>query len=109
MRSAAELSKIVSSKYSQVPVILFLYTDGGSDHNLTYVAVELSVTALFLLDLDFICASHTSPYQSWRNPVEQIMFILNLGLQCVGLMRQKMDEDFEKLSPSMGSLLCIGC
>ena len=30
-----------------------------------------------------------SPYHSWRNPVEHVMTILNLGLQCVGLAHRK--------------------
>ena len=105
VRHATELSKIIESNYTPVPPVLFLYTDGGPDHNLTHVAVQLSVIALFLyLDLDFICASRTCPYQSWRNPVERIMSVLNLGLQCIGLMREKMGEDFEKLSSRCNSL-----
>ena len=87
-----------------MPPVLFLYTDGGPDHNLTR-GVQLSVVALFLnLDLDFMCVSQTCPYQSWRNPVEWIMSILNLGLQCIGLMHEKMDENFEKLSSRCNSL-----
>lgn len=105
VRHACELSKIIKSKYAIVPPIMFLYTDGGPDHNLTHVAVQLSVIALFLsLDLDFVCAARTCPYQSWRNPVERVMSILNLGLQCIGLMRERMDEDFEKVSSRCNSL-----
>ena len=32
---------------------------------------------------------------SWRNPVERIMSIVNLGLQSVGLARQEMGEEVE--------------
>ena len=77
--------------------ILFLYSDGGPDHRLTYVSVKLSLICLFLkLDLDYLCAGRTAPYHSWRNPVERIMSILNLGLQCVGLARAEMPAEFEK-------------
>ena len=47
----------------------------------------LSLIALFLnLNLDFLLACRTAPNHSWKNSVESIMSILNLGLQCVGLM-----------------------
>ena len=40
---------------------------------LTYVTVQLSLICIFLkLDLDYLCAGHTAPYHSWRNPVESI-------------------------------------
>ena len=69
---------------------LFLYTDGGPDHRLTYLSVKLSLISLFLKrDFDFLCACRTAPYHSSRNPAERVMSILNLGLQCVGLMRKK--------------------
>lgn len=32
------------------------------------------------LDLDFLCACRTAPHQSWRNPAERVMSIVNLGL-----------------------------
>ena len=76
--------------------ILFLYTDGGPDHRLTYVSVQLSLICLFLkLDLDYLCVGFTAPCHSWHNPVERIMSILNLGLHCVRLARAEMSEEFE--------------
>ena len=67
--------------------VLFLYSDGGPVHRLTYLSVQLSLIALFLkLDLDYLCAARTAPCHSWRNPAERVMSIVNLGLQCVGLM-----------------------
>lgn len=29
--------------------------------------------------MDYLCAARTAPYHSYRNPVERIMSILNLG------------------------------
>ena len=76
--------------------ILFLYTDGGSDHRLTYLSVKISLICIFLkLDLDYLCAGRTAPYHSWRNPVERIMSVLNLGLQSVGIARAVMPDEFE--------------
>ena len=77
--------------------ILFVYSDGGPDHRLTYVSVQLSLIALFLiLDLDLLIAGRTAPSHSWANPVECVMSIVNLGMQCIGIMREKMGEQFEK-------------
>ena len=75
---------------------MFLYTEGGPDHRLTYLSVQLSLISLFLkLDLDLLCACRTAPFHSWRNPVERTMSILNLGFQSIGLMRKQVEEKFE--------------
>ena len=69
---------------------LFIYSDGGPDHRLTYVSVHLSLIALFFnLNLDLVVAARTVPSHSWANPVERVMSTINLGLQCVGVMRKK--------------------
>ena len=82
-RHHTELFSVLKQVSFDKPV-LFLYSDGGPDHRLTYLSVQLSLIALFLnLDLDYLCVGRTAPYHSWRNPVERIMSIINLGLQCV--------------------------
>ena len=64
--------------------------DGGPDHRLTYASVQQSLLALFIqLNLDFLCAVRTPPHNSWKNPAERIMSILNLALQGVGIARAK--------------------
>ena len=104
LRHASELCSLIQLD-AEVKPILFLYTDGGPDHRLTYVSVQLSLIALFLsLDLDYLCAARTAPFHSWRNPVERIMSIVNLGLQCVGLARGEMSEDNERLVAKAGSM-----
>ena len=56
----------------------------------------MSLIALFLkLDSDFLCVARAAPYHSWRNPVECIMLILNIGLQSIGVMREKMSDEYE--------------
>lgn len=77
--------------------ILCLYTDGGPDHNTTFLATKIALINLFLAkDLDMLIAVRTPPYHSWKNPVERIMSIINIALQAVGLMRSGMSEDLEK-------------
>lgn len=87
-RHSAELANILKDSSVDYPV-LFLYTDGGPDHRITYLSVKLTLIALFrYLDLDYLCACRTAPYHSFRNPAERIMSVLNLGLQSVGLARE---------------------
>ena len=96
-RHMAELHSVLQSHSFSKPV-LFIYSDGGPDHRLTYVNVQLSLICLFLkFNLDYLCAGRTAPHHSWRNPVERIMSILNLGLQCVGLARSEMSAEFEAI------------
>ena len=56
------------------------------------------------LDLDFLCAARTALYHSWRNPAERIMSIINLGLQCVGIMRKEMTPETEASIPSCNNM-----
>ena len=85
--------------------MLCLYTDGGPDHRCTYTRVQLSYICLFYaLDLDYFVAVRTPPQHSWKNPVERIMSILNLGLQSIGLMRAEMNDESEKLLSKGGTM-----
>ena len=96
MRHAVELVNCIKSSFFSSPPILFLYTDGGPDHRVTYLSVQLSLICVFqTLDLDFLCVARTAPHNSWRNPVERMMSILNIGLQGVGLMRKEMGQRTE--------------
>ena len=88
--------------------ILCVYTDGGPDHRTTYVSVKLSLIALFLkFDLDYLIAARTPPYHSWCNPVERVMSLLNLGLQCIGMMRREGSELFEKEMSKCGNMKAL--
>ena len=67
--------------------------------------MQISLVCLFLkLDLDFLCAGQTAPYHLWRNAVERIMAVLNLGLQYVGLARVKIPEEYEKEATKCNNL-----
>lgn len=75
-----------------------MYTDGGPDHRVNYLSVKIALIALFRdLNLDILIALRTAPSNSWANPVERVMSIINIGLQGVGVMRRKMSNEFEKL------------
>ena len=93
IRHAAELEYLLRSKSVTHPV-LFLYSDGGPDHRVTYTNVKLALVSLFLeLNLDYLCAARTAPYHSFRNPSERVMSVLNLGLHSVGLARNSISDD----------------
>ena len=103
-RHSAEMATIIEQKVPNHPV-LFIYSAGGPDHRLTYLSVKLALIALYLkLNLDYHCAARTAPYHSYRNPVERIMSILNLGLQALALAREKMPEEMEALAINCNSL-----
>lgn len=54
--------------------VLLCYTDGGPDHRVNYILVQLALIAIFrMLDLEFLCAACTAPCHSWRNPVERVI------------------------------------
>ena len=91
----------MKEKYSYA-IAVIMYTDGGPDHNCKHVSVRLGLLALFLeLDLDTMVVMRTAPTQSWGNPVERVMSVLNLGLQGVALAREELEngvyeKDFKK-------------
>ena len=104
MRHSTELSKLFKEREIQSPIVV-LYTDGGPDHNTTFLSVQLGLISLFLHhNLDMIEAVRTAPYHSWKNPCERVNCVLNLDLQAVGLMRASMEEKFEKAISSCGSV-----
>lgn len=77
LRHCTELANVLNSQvdFATTPIVL-LYSDGGPDHRITYLTTKIALICLFLrCDLDFIAAVRTAPYQSWRNPVERIMYI----------------------------------
>ena len=87
--------------------VLLLYSDGGPDHRVTYMSVKLALIALFIeLNLDVLISFRTAPSNSWANPVERIMSIVNIGLQGVGGMRTRRSDEFEK-SCQYEKLMCF--
>ena len=102
-RHAAEMLNIIQADFSTDQVqlaeeILAIYSDGGGDHNVTHGSVQVSLLCLFLqTNVDMLIAIRTCPTQSWVNPAERIMSLLNLALQNVALARTPMTDDFEAL------------
>ena len=100
---SSELAQILAERAVDHPV--FLYSDGGPDHRLTYTSVKLALIQLFpKLDLDYICAAWTAPHHSFRKSAECVMSILNLGLQLVGLAQHQLPDELEKLVENCNNL-----
>ena len=101
MRHACELECVIKDKFSDTyPPILFMYSNGGPDHRLTFGSVQVSLR----LNLDMIVAVRCAPHQSWTNLAERCTSILNLALQNVALQRESMPEEFEKCASNVSSL-----
>ena len=92
-RHAASLRQLIQANPKP---ILLLFTDGGPDHRLNYESVKMSLVSVFkACNLDQIVAARCAPGQSWVNPVERVMSLLNLALQNVALERPLAPEEIE--------------
>ena len=84
-----------------------LFSDGGADHNITFLYVQCALLALFrVLDLDILNVGRCAPSQSYINPAERYMSLLNLGLQSLALERDHVGE-FGKVIKSCSSMKSI--
>jgi hypothetical protein len=78
--------------------VLVIRTDGGPDRNNTFVAVQLAFLALALeLDLDCLILMRTTPGQSYVNPVERVMSVLNLAMYGMSLARGHTGDETSEL------------
>ena len=57
--------------------------------------------------LDYLSAVQTAPYNSWANPCERLLSILNLGLQCVSTERTPCSEQMESTLRQCNSMSTI--
>ena len=107
-RHTTELSRLLKRIFPNTAAVV-MYTDGGPGHNCKHMSVRLGLLALFLeLDLDTMAVMRTALTQSWGNPVERVMSVLNLGLQGVALARKEMgDEEYEKEFKSCNGMSAV--
>ncbi|KNC84761.1 hypothetical protein SARC_03032 [Sphaeroforma arctica JP610] len=80
---------------------LGLYTDGGPDHNTTYISAILAMISCWsLMNLDMLVAMRTPAGLSIRNSVEHCMSTLTLGLNGCSFMRKQMTPAQENIIKS---------
>jgi hypothetical protein len=93
----AELIPVLTETYAQDTLgAFFIFTDGGPDHNCKHLKIQATVLAMFVLGggMDTMVVLRTAPQQSWNNPAERVMSVLNFGLQGSSLSRTEMDTTF---------------
>lgn len=101
-RHAAELIRVLREEHSINGItldqeILPVFSDGGPDHRITYWSVQVSLLCVaMVLDLDMLIAVRTCAGQSWTNPAERAMSLLNLALQGVALSRERFPDDAQE-------------
>ncbi|KAI8490498.1 hypothetical protein Bbelb_317660 [Branchiostoma belcheri] len=73
-----------------------------ADHDFTKLKITPSVT----LGCDIPESESDSFYSGkvFRNPVERILSVINLGLQAIGVMKKKMTPDMERLFHSVNTM-----
>ena len=105
VRHAVELLAMNSRKGNIPDAFVLAFTDGGPDHNISFLNVIISWLGYFILGrCDFLVVARTAPTQSWTNPAERVMSVLNLALSNCALSRETMSEEFEKKMKKCGSM-----
>ena len=83
---------------------MYVYSEGGPERKTYNLSVQKSYITLFLQhNFEGILIARTAANLSYRNPVEIVHSIANLGLQSIGLMRKPMSKNLEKLMHNTNS------
>jgi len=83
---------------------LCLFSDGGGDHNVTFLFVQCVLLALFHIgDFDVMNVGRCASNQSYINPAERCMSLLNIGMQGLALERDDTGP-FEQLIKNCKSM-----
>jgi hypothetical protein len=105
LRHAVETLEAIRIAGHEDCKVLVIKTDGGPDRNNTFVSVQLAFFALAIeLDLDCLILMRTTPGQSYVNPVERVMSVLNLALHGVSLERGHSGTDTEALLKNLNTM-----
>ena len=115
LRHSAELSKTLltegcaqDSLLGSGKSILIIMSDGGPDHRLSYGSVQIALLCLFFrMNCDVLIALCSCPYQSWTNPAERMMSVLNLALQNTSLERAQMSSEQECLVKNKNNMKAV--
>ena len=90
-----------NTKYSwsiTKPNRCYLIIEGGGDRNIVHLSVQKYLVALIRkYNFDEIIAIRTAAGFSFYNPMERIHAVGNIGLEGVGVMRNRMSNEMETL------------
>ena len=93
-RHAVMMTKILQQE-EKIPSVVLKFADGGTDQRNTLESVKCAAIYMFKeLNLDLYICARCAPGNSWVNPAERVMSILNLGLQNCSLERKEDDGKF---------------
>ncbi len=97
IRHAAELLAVNKRLGTMPDACTLAFTDGGPDQNISFLNVMVSWLAYFIVSgCDSLVVGRTAPTQSWTNPAERVMMVLNLAVSNCALSRDNMGDEFEK-------------
>lgn len=95
LRHATENSHLIGSSGKAIVASI---TDRGQNHNVRHGQTQLASISTFQRhNLDMVVGINTCPGNSWANPTERIMSVLNLALSGVSLSREEMSKGKEEL------------
>ena len=109
-RHSIELINILRSHYSVGNItndkeILLLFSDGGENHNVTHISTQISLICPFLqVDVDMLIALQCCTSQSWMNPAERVISLLNLACQNCALERDAVPVELESKLRKVSSM-----
>ena len=79
----------------ELPYVVLIETDGGPDHNLTFLKNILSLFGLFLVgNMDKLTATRCCSGLSFMNVAERLMSLLTLGMSGLSLMMDPNADSF---------------
>jgi hypothetical protein len=80
-RHTSKLGMLMKKNFPN-SVALFIYADGGPDHNYKYIiSVRLGLLSLIMeFVLGIMVVVRMAPIPGWRNPIKRVMFGLNFWI-----------------------------
>ena len=87
----------MAEHFHKTPPCLYVYSDGGPERKTDDLSIlKLYITLFLQHSFEEVLIAWTAANLSYRNPVERVLPIANLGLQSNGLMRKSMSKILEK-------------
>lgn len=104
IRHIVEMISVLRNEWNDFPWYMCMFSDGGGDHNVTFIYVQCVLLAFFrICNFDVLNVGRCAPHQSYINPAERAMSLLNIGLQGLALERNYAGK-FEKILTACKSM-----
>ncbi len=95
---------VLRQELEELPPYLVFFSDGGADHNITFLFVQCVLLPLLKIgDFEILNVGSCAPHQSYINPAERCMSLLNIGMQGLALQRDEAGV-YEATFKSCGSM-----